>query len=170
MVSLGIVHRDGEPVVVGFGQFNRVFWIWRAADGVRVCPQGVDEFTPDVAASLSWPDGRTSPLTAQALRKASLSSALNGLDEDLFSCSTRVDGLVLLGGAGGVIAVDPAEPIAPSDPLPLSPSAARHRSGSTGSPPAPHPTRPHRSPVPCWTSSSAPISPSARTRTSSPQG
>ncbi|MFH9224913.1 SUKH-4 family immunity protein [Streptomyces lydicus] len=121
VVSLGIVHRDGEPVVVGFGQFNRTYWIWRAADGVRVCPQGVEEFTPDVAESLSWPNGRTTPLTAQALRKASLSSALNGLDEDLLGCSTRVDGLVVLGGAGGVIAIEPTDPVAPSGPLPLSP-------------------------------------------------
>lgn len=144
VVSLGIVHRDGEPVVVGFGQFNRVFWIWRAADGVRVCPQGVDEFTPDVAVSLSWPNGRTSPLTAQALRKASLSSALNGLDEDLFSCSTRVDGLVLLGGAGGVIAVDPTEPIAPSDPLPLSPLRGQAQVWEYRQPagPAPDPAAP----------------------------
>ncbi|MFJ9413957.1 SUKH-4 family immunity protein [Streptomyces sp. NPDC101227] len=121
VVSLGIVHRDGEPVVVGFGQFNRVFRIWRTADGVQVCPQGVEEFAPDVAESLSWPDGRTAPLTAQALRKASLSSALNGLDEDQFSCSARIDGLVVLGGAGGVVAVDPTDPVAPSAPLPLSP-------------------------------------------------
>ncbi|KAA6221784.1 hypothetical protein CP973_07225 [Streptomyces albofaciens JCM 4342] len=122
IVSLGVVHRRDEPLIVGFGQYDRTLQVWHAATGERVWPQFTEEFPQEVAETLSWPDGRSAPLTAQALRKASLSSALRGLNEDLLSCSAKVGDLVVLGGPGGVIAIDPAPAsAAPADSLPLSP-------------------------------------------------
>ncbi|MEU2787691.1 SUKH-4 family immunity protein [Streptomyces sp. NPDC007100] len=122
IVSLGVVCQRDEPLLVGFGQYDRTLRSWRAETGERAYPQFTEEFPQDVADTLSWPDGRTAPLTAQALRKASLPSALNGLNEDLLSCSTKVGGLIVLGGPGGVIAIEPTDaPSSSSAPLPLSP-------------------------------------------------
>ncbi|UQA95318.1 SUKH-4 family immunity protein [Streptomyces halobius] len=137
IVSLTAVRKDKRDLVVSFGEFTRAIRIWDLETGEQEFPAFAEELPQEVAESLSWPGSRTTPITAQQLRKAAVPSGLQGLDEDLLSCSLTLGGLRLLAGSGGIIALESTGSTHSTD--------ATHSTGPTRSTDPTRPTDPTHS-------------------------